>query len=293
MSQRNENSQLVCRFLSDEHLVLTHQKFVEAFSDYSLPFKLSLRQFENHIVLNNVDLNRSVGCFDKENLVGLSLNGFGHWKGDATVYDAGTGVVPDYRRRGISKAMFEMMCPHFSEHGFEQYLLEVITENTPAVELYKKLGFKTERELLLLETQKPIESVNIDREVEIRRIFELPEHLGESHHDSCRSWQNSPEAIDRTMHLKKILGAFENDVCVGYVVYTEGFSRISQMLVDRNFRKRGIGTRLLIEMQNDDGLKDNLLRVINLDASDKGSTGFFERRGLRRVLSQFEMYKPL
>ena len=120
MPETNENSHFVCTFLNDECFETAHLKFVEAFSDYLIAFQLSEQQFRNHIKLNAVDLNRSMGCFDDGELVGLSLNGFGQWNNVPTVYDAGTGVIPSHRKRGISESMFRTMLPIFQNDGYEQ-----------------------------------------------------------------------------------------------------------------------------------------------------------------------------
>src|SRR5829696_9175341 len=146
----NENSHFVCKFLDAESFPLIHRKFVEGFSDYLVPFKLSEQQFRNHIVVNAVDLNRSIGCFDEGELVGLSLNGFGRWDDVPTIYDAGTGVIPTHRRQGISESMFRTMFPLLKEGGHQQCLLEVISQNLPALRLYEKLGFERTRSLYLM-----------------------------------------------------------------------------------------------------------------------------------------------
>ncbi len=111
----NETPAFECRFLDESFFEATLEKFGEAFSDYARPFELDLIRFRNHINLNAIDLERSVGCFECGKLIGFSLNGFGSWKGKRTVYDAGTGVIPDRRRLGASKAMFDFMVPRFRE----------------------------------------------------------------------------------------------------------------------------------------------------------------------------------
>src|SRR5262245_23907818 len=151
MQVSNKTAPLECRFLTKEDSETVHAKLIEAFADYYVPFELTQRQFRNHLLMNAVDLDRSVGCFDDNEMVGFTLNGFGQWNGIPTVYDAGTGVVPKYRRRGVSESMFKMMMPVFKEEGIQQCLLEVIVQNTAALNLYKKLGFEIQRELLLLE----------------------------------------------------------------------------------------------------------------------------------------------
>src|SRR4030095_13446980 len=162
------------------------------FADYIIKFELTERQFKNHITLNAVDLDRSAGCFDANRPVGLSLNGFGTWEGKPTVYDAGTTVLPEYRRRGVSRAMFDWMIPMFAAEGFEQFLLEVITNNVPAVRLYEQLGFHRTRELLLLEAEPTI-ALNGQpaADIEIREIHRH-ENIPFEHF-----WDGKPSEIGR------------------------------------------------------------------------------------------------
>ncbi len=293
MHDRNETSVFDCRFLSDDHFSVLHEKFVEAFSDYARPFEFNERQFRNHITLNAVDLGRSVGCFRGDDLIGFSLNGFGPWEGKSTVYDAGTAVIPSQRRLGASREMFDMMIPVFQRAGAEQFLLEVITTNESAVNLYKKLGFEIQRELLLLEAPAQL---RLDREpnkdIEVRRIAASDLSSAMGFWDGSPSWQNTNEAIRRSEHIKKIFGAFIDDRCVGYIVFSGGLGRIAQFVVDRNYRNRGIGSRLLIEMQADvaEGCK---MQVLNIDNAVTETVEFLVNRGFEKVLSQYEMIKPL
>ena len=209
MPQTNENSRLECRFLSARQFTAIHKTFLEGFADYIIKFELSERQFQNHITLNAVDLNRSAGCFDADRPIGVSLNGFGDWEGKATVYDAGTTVIPKYRRRGASRAMFDWMIPMFADEGYKQFLLEVITQNDPAVRLYEQLGFRRTRELLLLEADP---TVSLDRsspaEVDIREIHRHEDIPFALFWDGKPSWQNSLDAIERSIQMKRLLGAF-------------------------------------------------------------------------------------
>lgn len=282
-----------CRFLDESYFEALLEKFGEAFSDYARPFELDLVRFRNHINLNAIDLSRSVGCFENGELIGFSLNGFGKWKGKETVYDAGTGVVPARRRLGASEAMFSFMVPIFREAGIEQYLLEVITHNTPAINLYKKLGFEIQRELLFMEapsnlaaTTKPNEAIEVKRMtaadlVELRELW-----------DARPSWQNSNDAIARSEALKTILGAFVGGECAGYAVFSSGLGRIAQFAVDQKFRRQGVGSRLITEMQAE-LTPDAKMQVINLDIRLTDTVRFFENRGFEKVLAQYEMILAL
>ena len=173
-----------------------YEAFIEAFSDYVVPFALTETQFRNHINLNAVDLNRTVGCLFDERLIGFSLNGFGGWRGLPTVYDAGTGVVPIHRRQGLSDAMFDLMLPRFKADGIVQFLLEVVTSNTGAVNLYEKLGFSTGRMLALLQCDNKITFPAASPQgFEIREIDEPDWDLLTQFWDGYPSWQNSIDAV--------------------------------------------------------------------------------------------------
>jgi ribosomal protein S18 acetylase RimI-like enzyme len=218
----------------------------------------------------------------------LSLNGFGAWEGKPTVYDAGTTVIPEYRRRGLSRAMFDWMIPMFSGEGFEQFLLEVITHNGPAVRLYEQLGFQTTRELLLMEAEPTIDLEHAPPpDVEIREIHRHEAIPFESFWEGKPSWQNSVAAIERSVQMKRLFGAFVDEKCVGYIVFSAGVGRLAQLAVHRDYRRRGIATRLLREMQLD--APGQKLHVINLDDAMTESVIYFRNRGFTKVLAQYEM----
>jgi len=281
------------RFLGEDYFTKLYEAFIDAFSDYVLPFALTEAQFRNHIVLNAVDLKRTVGCIDGDKLSGFSLNGFGEWEGRSTVYDAGTGVVPSRRRQGISKAMFDLMLPVFERQGIEQFLLEVVTTNTAAIALYENLGFRKIRELALLQCDGPVSvAADLPRDIEIRDIDALDWQLLTTFWDGKPSWQNSQDAVMRSLKAKRILGAFIGGECVGYIVFSSKFGRIAQMAVDRRSRNRRIGSALLSALQAEtaDGFP---LQVINLDKSLATSVDFFRNRGFYERLCQYEMIRPM
>ncbi len=292
MDKGNETAFRQCRFLNEGYFDQLYSAFSEAFSDYVIPFALTEQQFRNHLNLTGVDLTRTVACVKDEQIVGFSLNGFGMWDGKLTAYDAGTGVIPGHRRQGISEEMFRVMLPEFERDGVEQILLEVITTNTNAIKLYEKLGFRSGRLLALLQRDEPLEVKADPPGIQLRPIVELDWALLSSFWDSSPAWQNSLEAIERSTKLKRIVGAFSGDRCIGYVIFSEKFGRIAQLAVDRDFRRRGIGTALLGVVQSQT-LAGYSLQVINIDTTLKNAMAFFEKLGFYQRLNQHEMIKTL
>lgn len=293
MDSRNETELRHYRFLSEEHFAQLYATFIEAFSDYVFPFALTETQFRNHLNVNGVDLNRTIGCLDGDNLIGFSLNGFGEWQGRSTIYDAGTGVIPRKRRQGISQAMFERMLPDFVEAGIEQCLLEVVTTNTGAIKLYEKLDFHPVRELALLQYHEAsTRAVAQPNDVEIRELGEPDwRHLA-SFWDGLPSWQNSIDAQIRTHSLKRKLGAFVGNKCVGYIIFSNNFGRLAQIAVAHEHRNRGIGSFLLEHMRSET-VAGYSGQVINIDKALDGPMQFFRNRGFRERISQYEMLKRL
>lgn len=293
MRLTNENSHFQCRFLRADQFSAIHKTFIAGFADYIIKFELTERQFQNHITLNAVDLDRSAACFEGKKPIGLSLNGFGDWEGKPTIYDAGTAVLPEYRRRGVSRSMFDWMIPLFTDEGFEQFLLEVITSNDPAIRLYEKLGFRRTRELLLLEAASLSASSDHgdESDIDVREIHRHENIPYASFWEGKPSWQNSIAAVERSIQMKRVFGAFKGPECIGYIVFSAGMGRLAQLAVHRDYRRKGIGTRLLIEMQRD--APGQNLQVINLDESMTESVVFFQNRGFKKVLGQFEMLMEL
>lgn len=269
-----------------------YETFIAAFADYVFPFALTLDQFRNHIALNAVDVERSMGCFEGEALLGFSLNGFGEWQGTPTVYDAGTGVIPNVRRQGISLRMFESMIPILSGSGIKQFLLEVVTTNSPALNLYEKLGFHKTRTLALLQCDTPIDTGSDDNDIAIVEMSEPDWDVFLQFWRVQPSWQNSREAVDRSSDRKRIFAAYRGDNCVGYTVFSAGLGRISQIAVSSGAEGQGIGRRLLRAVQQiiPDGVA---LQIINADMSNPDVHRFFTSLGFYERLSQYEMIREM
>lgn len=283
--------QINYRFLSPDDFAALHAALLEAFSDYIVPFQLTVAQFKNHIAVNAVDINNSVGAFCDGKMVGFTLNGFGSWSDKSTVYDAGTGVVPGFRGKGIGAEIFEFMTPVLKHNGARQILLEVIAKNEKAVRLYRRLGFEETRRLLLFERQKSFDC-NLKKDFVVRKITEPDWKTLKNFWDGNTSWQNSIEAIRRGLAQKTILGAFRREECIGYGVVFPKSASIAQLAVDKNYRRSGVASLILSEMQKAVE-KNKPLRLANVDENLKCAVEFLKNRNFSETLSQFEMIKTL
>lgn len=276
---------IVHRLLTDEDFDSLFACFLTAFSDYEVDMRMSREQFLQRIMRDGVRLELSGAAFDGARMIGFCINGTGEWQGQPTAYDAGTGVIPGYRGRGVAKELFAFLEKRLKDAGFEQYLLEVLTSNLPAATLYRKLGFKDTRCLAVFRSKTPIDKTN---GVVIRRVERPDWSLYKTFWDSHPSWQNSSDAVDRVAGDRTIVEACVDDKCVGYGVVFVPSANLMQLAVSPEHRRKSIGSAILAALENSQSLKIN-----NIDDNLTAALAFYEANGYKQVLSQFEMMKAL
>lgn len=274
-------------FLDNTPIATLHQAFLNAFADYQVNMQMSLDEFAFRLRRDGVDIELSAGAFDRDQLVGFCLNGSGMWQGEAAVYDAGTGFLPEYRGRGMASEMFRFMNPELKKRGFNQYLLEVLTTNEPAVNLYRRLGFAEARKLAVFRTPARLSSTRTPHE-EIR-LVEIPNwDLYQTFWSGYPSWQHSIEAAQRIADSTAILEYHNEQRCIGYGIVTKSSGLIIQLAVDKTHRRRGVGSLLLKALQ-DCVITSESIKVNNVDEKMKETTAFFPAVGFKLVLEQYEM----
>jgi ribosomal protein S18 acetylase RimI-like enzyme len=280
---------ITCRLLSSADSTALYECFLDAFSDYQVDMHVSREEFKQRLVRDGVRLEISAGAFDESRMVGFYMNARGGWHGKLTAYDAGTGVIPAYRRQGIAEQLFAFMAARLKETAIEQYLLEVLTANERAVALYRKLGFVETRRLAVFRRSVP---VTMASDLTIRSVEEPDWELLKSFWDGEPSWQNSLDAVERVANDRLVLCAYVDDECVGYGVAFKPWASLMQLAVASAHRRKGIGSRILNTLQSEISATESL-KMSNIDEELKGTLAFFEANGFKMVLEQFEMVKTL
>ncbi|MBO5866982.1 MAG: ribosomal protein S18-alanine N-acetyltransferase [Clostridia bacterium] len=122
---------------------------------------IKLLQFDMNTVFDLADIEKE--CFGKDAWTISSIRGefsndfsylIGYYEEDTLVaytcvramYEeaqvCNIAVLPNYRRKGIATKLIDEMLRLSVDKGCKYCELEVNTENTPAIELYKKCGFE-------------------------------------------------------------------------------------------------------------------------------------------------------
>lgn len=119
---------------------INHVCLPENYTDY---FFVDLhRRFPETFVVAEED-GEVVGYIMCRIETGLSIFGFhGLIKKGHIVSVA---VLPQHRRKGVGQALVTMAMENMRFYKAKQCFLEVRTSNTPAIDLYKKLGFQVSR----------------------------------------------------------------------------------------------------------------------------------------------------
>ena len=136
--------------LCDVSMAQLAQCFNEAFSDYEQSICFTPDSLKYYLTASTVDLSLSFGAFCEEQLVGFILNSSGVYNKENVVFDAGTGVIPVHRGKGVFSALFDYTCQQLKDHNITKYYLEVLQSNHHAVSIYRKKGFSVRREYSVL-----------------------------------------------------------------------------------------------------------------------------------------------
>lgn len=277
-----------CKTLENVDINTIHQAFLNAFSDYQIKIDLPLWKLQQMLKRRGYIPEKSMGAFKDEELVGFILNGYREWNGKPTVYDAGTGVVPEYRKQGLTTSMFLKVAELLKDEGVKQYLLEVLQQNTSAYELYRKQRFEITRNFTCFKLDKSKYNSQMDFDVELVDGFTASdwEQLKEFW-DWEPSWQNSTESICALQEeFMYSVVRFENKI-VGYGIIEKRTGDIPQLAVDKNYRRKGIGRSIMTALISN--AEPSRIAVLNVDDRAKVSKDFLSALGFENYVEQYEM----
>jgi len=272
-----------------------YRAFMEAFADYAMDAsgtkeeKMMLRMSKN-----SVDYAASAGAYDEDRLVGFTLIGIDEVEGSLTAYDAGTGIIPDFRGQGLAKKMFDHALPALQDRGVKRFLLEVLQGNEPAIKAYQKSGFDIVREFRCyvgetenLKTLSQVAGIH----VHTAEALDFEELVAEA--DWTPSFENRFSAYAAIPQHVSFIGAYDGSDCVGAIAYCPPLNWLLSLVVKGSHRRRGVGTALLNHLANTVLADNPRLAALNIDGKDSGMQSFFESVGFNPLVDQYEMRREL
>jgi ribosomal protein S18 acetylase RimI-like enzyme len=268
-----------------------HSAFIDAFSEYEVKLDMPIEKLVE--MMNTRDLNPdfSVGCFEGEKLVGFILTGYRETSRQKVCYDGGTGVIKAFQRKGIGEMMLKELLVLLKEKGVSRFVLEVLENNTPAINLYEKYGFAKIRKLHCFEIEKQNLRPVPDRGFGIS-VFNPAMILENNEIYSLfqPTWQNENQSV---LNVKEnytfvSLACTGRVLCYGYIHKTKG--DIPQIGILEEWKQWGLEAHLLNELAKQ--TESQKLIVLNVEENNyMGET--LLKLGFSNFVNQWEMVLEL
>ncbi|MDR2917012.1 MAG: GNAT family N-acetyltransferase [Tannerella sp.] len=266
--------------------------FSQAFADYDI--QLNAEELKAMWKRRGLNPDLSFAVFENSTIVAFTLNGVGDFNGQRMAYDTGTGTLPAYRGKGLATKIFDYSIPFLKKANISHYLLEVLQHNTKAVSVYRNIGFEVTREFYYFvwkneEFKNGIK--NMEYLCSIEKIDMEQHRYVSDFWDFHPSWQNSFESIRRASEDFICLGSFVDKKLVGYCVFEPYSGDITQIAVDKPFRRKGIASLLLHEASKLN--KMTKTKLLNTDISCTSIVDFLKAKNVEISGKQFEMIKEI
>lgn len=281
------------RSLETGDIAEMHQTFLGAFSDYKLPFQLSYEQFVQKFILKlSIDFSLSVGAFSDNKLVGFIFTSVGPYQNKRTAYNGGTGVLPSHRGKGLTQQMYEYLLPRLRENDIKQAVLEVLVENKQAISSYLSCGFSISTTYHCFQYSKPQVLGGVPTlEISILAEREADWPLFTSFHDVDTHFLDSTPILKKHLKYEHLVVARMGEKAVGYIIFQPQVARISQLAVDKRFRKNGIGKQLLMHAMK--ATFSNALTIVNVDYQQIKLINILKHLGFEHTVDQYEMKRDV
>lgn len=277
------------RSLSPKDLNQMYFTFLDAFSDYPMPFRLNKEQFVRKFVEKlKVNFSLSCGIYDYDAMAGFIFTTTSYYNGKLTAYNGGTGVRPPYRGNRLTCRMYEYLIEQLKKEEVKQCVLEVLVNNPVAINVYEAIGFQKHTLLSCFILKGNMRrKINMANNIEIRKISQPDWSQFKDFQDYQATFLDSFEMINQNLINEDIIEARIEDKTVGYAIYQSAFGRISQLAVKSEMRRQGIGSALMEYVLSTSYNKE--LSVINVNESNKTMIRFLEALNFKNHLNQYEM----
>lgn len=132
------------------------QVWNEGFTGYFFDATMTVEMFLNRLVLEGLSPTLSIAAYQGDRPVGIVLNGIRHIQGSKIAWNGGTGVIEEYRGKGISRALMDHTLQLYRDEHVQLASLEAISENEKAIRLYKRKGYETVDHILYMSTDRTL-----------------------------------------------------------------------------------------------------------------------------------------
>ncbi len=274
---------------SPEHLSALHKAFIEAFSTPSLKVQLSIGNFKVRIE-NKLNLvpDYSYLLLQHNQVIGFLLQTINSYEKKNTLYNGGIGIIPSRRRKGYAGGLLEKGLEEAAiKENLSRSMLEVVDDNRPGNQLYESFGFQYRRTLKCFKLNSCPENSS-KHERWILKEFPLSKLNLVNHLPSyVPAFIDSFEQLLKNSEYERFLCLENKGEIMGYIIFQPKTGRISQLVVNRNYRGKGIGRHLVAEAWTRS--EPNYLTLMNIPETETETLEALEKIGFENQIDQYEM----
>ncbi|MBD5257978.1 MAG: GNAT family N-acetyltransferase [Barnesiella sp.] len=267
--------------------------FLDAFAEYSVTFDEAM--LADMFKRRGARRELSFAAVADGRIVSFIINGICSYNGNLCAYDTGTGTIKEYRGKGLTDRIFAHSVAPLMAAGVTDYVLEVLSDNHPACEIYRRQGFTifTEYACYTADNQDVIgrlrrraDSVPVITPATVEQVSALAGFM-----DFTPSWQNSLASLERNPEAFLCLIAWDGPKPIGFGVSETAYGDITLLAVDPACRRRGVGSNLLLRLVEANGIER--AKALNIATDCTSLRSFLEASGFTLSCYQHGMIKHL
>jgi ribosomal protein S18 acetylase RimI-like enzyme len=128
----------------------SYEELTEAYNntrvDYLVPMPMNAARLREYVETYDVDMDSSVVAVDGNEILGLAMLGVR----ERRAWITRLGIIRGKRRLGTGWRLVTHLLDQARQKNANRVIIEVIKNNTPAYNLFRKAGFQETRQLLVL-----------------------------------------------------------------------------------------------------------------------------------------------
>jgi len=264
---------------------LTHASFDEivecfllAFENYYVKFPTDKNYYKNRWTAAKVDWNLSYGMFDQDKLIGFIIHAVDTRFGTRIAYNAGTGVIPEYRGKRIVNSIYKFAILELKKNGIEKSTLEVIQENERAIRAYQNVGFKKSKEYYCFDGTIKTDSTDL---IQLKEITKEAFNWQQCINQEFYAWDFQKETIIERDY--KYFEVYNKDKIESYFILNPENKYLAQF--DILVEDKDAWLRLF------DGINQisKEAKIVNVDARNSEKIEAINIAQLKKTVNQYEM----
>ena len=192
------------------------------FQGYPVDLTQTLDSFLARIISYGISPANSLVAFLDEEPVGFLLNGLRNNVDGKVAWNGGTGVTPEMRGKRIGKRLVEAALDLYASESVDRAMLEAISSNETAINLYSSCGYEIVDELTFLRHEG--DWITDQKSGKYTAVPVHPAVIGKlSFYDKLSPWQGQWESVALACG-EAVLVQDAAGAAVGYALFKKKFT---------------------------------------------------------------------